>query len=108
MALTKLSLAPIGLRRHQLDDSPQPLCVVLVSSGAFGKSLGLLRIDLPRIAEQCQRVVDRILPRGMCQLIGERLNCEGVINVRYRAQPADANVSRGRPVLRAEVEIGRA
>src|SRR5439155_18498351 len=60
-------------------------------------------IDLTGTAQYLQKIFDAITVRRGSELVEEGLDSEGVVDIGYRAQPADAHMRLRRSVLGAQV-----
>src|SRR5579864_6262684 len=118
-ALVLLHLViPARLLRHPFDHGPQPSSVGGVSRQYLVRSparihgervvveeldlLGWKVQDLSR-PDQLEQVILGIAAGGDRELVGERADAEGVVDVRHRAHPAGADVVLGLAVLDAQV-----
>ncbi len=105
-ALGKLA-APAGALGRQLDDAAEPPRVhgVVLQLAAVVRVVGPvgLEVHVAGRADQLQQVVLGVGARRVGQLVSERADGESVVDVRHRAQPADADVRCDGGVLQAQV-----
>ena len=99
--------APTRLLRRELDHVAQPPRVegIVLERGVVVRVVGHLGLQVHAAgrADQLQEVVPGIGARGVGQLVRERADGEGVVDVRHRAQPPDADVRGDGGVLEAQV-----
>ena len=100
--VARLLLRPAGLLGCDFDHAPHARDIEHIRIGTF--ALGRrAQIDLARLAQNVEQILDAIPPGGRRQFIGEGLHGEGVWNIGHRSHPANANLRVRRPAFGAEV-----
>ena len=104
-AFAELAFSPAGFLRHHLGDAAQAtgLPRIGIERSSIIWVVHILEIDRARLSNQVEQIIEGIASRCMRELIGKGLHREGVINIGHRAQPADAHVGLGRPILHAKI-----
>src|SRR6185312_8225868 len=104
----RLAIRPVRFVRHDLDNVPQSRGVERELRIAPSRLLQtfFFEVDGSWLADELQQIFHAIAARAGRQFIGERLYAEGMVNVRNRPQPSNANMRPCRSVLDSQIGDG--
>src|SRR5712672_390531 len=105
VALGTLLLRPTGFVGSHFDNLPQTARFPGISFviRTVIRILHIGEIQSARRPDQVEHVLHRIPFRAMSQLVSETLNCEAMVDVGHRSQPANPDMSVSRTILDAYV-----
>ena len=101
--LAQLALSPFAFLGGHVYDANESGGIdrIDVVGSAIIRVVCVLQIHDPRFSDQIKLVIHRIAACCMREFIGEALDGKPVIDIRYRSQPADADMGLRGPIFHA-------